>query len=139
MEDRQLTKNFKLSELLHSDTADKNGYTEQYEPTQDVVDNLTELTVRILQPLRDLYGKPITVNCAYRCTRTNKAVGGVSTSQHQLGQAADITAGSREENKILYDTIRDNLVYDQLINEDDYSWVHVSYSLKHNRNMAFAL
>jgi hypothetical protein len=77
--------------------------------------------------LREWYGKPITVNSGYRCEALNKAIGGAKSSQHMLGEAADITVGSKEENEKLFDYIKDNLEFDQLINESDFSWVHVSY------------
>jgi hypothetical protein len=77
--------------------------------------------------LREWYGKPIIVNSGYRCEALNKAIGGAKSSQHMLGEAADITAGSKEENEELFNYIKDNLEFDQLINESDFSWVHVSY------------
>ena len=54
-------------------------------------------------------------------------VGGKASSQHLKGEAADITAGSREENRKLFEYIRENLPFDQLIDEKNFSWVHVSY------------
>jgi hypothetical protein len=77
--------------------------------------------------LREWYSKPIIVNSGYRCEALNKAIGGAKSSQHMLGEAADITVGSKEENEKLFDYIKDNLEFDQLINESDFSWVHVSY------------
>jgi hypothetical protein len=77
--------------------------------------------------LREWYGKPIIVNSGYRCEALNKAIGGAKSSQHMLGEAADITVGSKEENEKLFDYIKDNLEFDQLINESNFSWVHVSY------------
>ena len=77
--------------------------------------------------MREWYGKPIIVNSGYRCEALNKAIGGAKSSQHMLGEAADITVGSKEENEKLFDYIKDNLEFDQLINESDFSWVHVSY------------
>jgi uncharacterized protein YcbK (DUF882 family) len=68
---------------------------------------------RILDPLREKYGKPIIVNSGYRCPKLNKCVGGVSTSQHVKGQAADITGKSAIENKKLFNLIIDlDLPYD---------------------------
>lgn len=77
--------------------------------------------------MREWYGKPIIVNSGYRCEALNKAIGGAKSSQHMLGEAADITVGSKEENEKLFNYIKDNLEFDQLINESDFSWVHVSY------------
>ena len=96
----QLTKNFTLEELVHSDTANAKGIDNT--PTQEIIDNLKELAENVLQPIRDKWGKPLTVNSGYRCKELNKAVGGVSTSQHQKGKAADIEAGTNEDNKELF-------------------------------------
>ena len=77
------------------------------------------------------YGKPINVNSGYRCQALNKAVGGVSNSQHLTGEAADIDTGSKTENRKLAKMIVDmRLPFDQLIDEADYAWVHVSYKCK---------
>lgn len=82
----------------------------------------------VLDPLRKAYGHPITVTSGYRSPRLNAAVGGVKTSHHQRGQAADITAGSPEENKKLFDLAQElNLPFCQLIDEKKYKWVHISY------------
>jgi hypothetical protein len=68
------------------------------------------------------------VTSGYRSPRLNAAVGGVKASQHQKGQAADITAGSPEENKKLFDLAQElNLPFCQLIDEKKYKWVHISY------------
>ena len=51
----------------------------------------------------------------------------------------DISAGSKEENKKLFDWCKANLYFDQLINEYDYSWVHISYKMSGNRNMTLII
>jgi hypothetical protein len=85
------------------------------------------LVDNVLDPLRKLYGKPIIVTSGYRSPEVNRSVNGATSSQHALGEAVDISVGSKEENKKLFSLIKDNLPFDQLINEHDYSWVHVSY------------
>ena len=67
----------------------------------EVIGNAIALVEEVLDPLRKAYGKPIRVNSGYRCPAKNKAVGGATASQHMKGEAADITAGSPEENIIL--------------------------------------
>lgn len=119
-------KYFTISELLRSDTAVKkkiwNG------ASREVEDNLIALVAAILDPLREKYGKPIRVNSGYRNEATNKAVGGVSNSQHMKGEAADIDTGSKTENKKLAKLIMSmGLPFDQLIDENNYSWIHVSF------------
>ena len=124
----QLTKNFTLTELTKTNTGISN------QPNQQQTRALIMLCGKVLQPARNLYGAAIRVNSGYRSYAVNKAVGGARGSQHTLGEAADITVHSKEGNKELFELIRDNLDYDQLINERNYSWIHVSYkSEKENR------
>lgn len=117
-------KYFTIEELCRSTKAKKLGIDNT--PTDKAVENMTRLINVVLDPLREAYGKPITTNSGYRSPALNKAVGGAKSSQHLTGEAADITVGSKEGNKWLFEYIKDNLHYDQLIDEYDYSWVHVS-------------
>jgi len=91
------------------------------------------------EPLRNWYGKPIKINSFFRCTLLNQKVGGSPTSQHCKGEAMDISAGSKSENKKLFDWCKANLVFDQLINEYDYTWVHISFRQGQNRNMVVVI
>lgn len=94
----------------------------------------------VLDPLRKWYGKPITVNSGFRCPALNKAVKGSNTSQHMTGQAADIDTGDRQQNKLLFDYIQKNLPFDQLIDESNFAWVHVSFRADGmNRNQVLKL
>lgn len=138
----QLTKNFTLREMLRSARANELGVKEQYNPPKQVVENLTGLCVNILQPLRDYIGQAIFIGSGYRCERVNKAVGGVSNSQHLTGEAADIQATGTMENRELFEAIkRAKLPFDQLIWEfgdgDNPAWVHVSYSPRNRRQVLF--
>lgn len=127
-----------MKELTKSSTADKLGIDNT--PTPEASVSLSNLVTHVLDPLREMYGKPITVNSGYRCPKLNAAVGGAKTSQHMRGEAADITAGSKTENKKLFELIRDNLPFDQLIDESNYSWMHVSYvSTSKNRKQILSL
>ena len=121
-----------MAELLHSNTAVREKIANT--PTESIIISLTKLADKVLDPLREWYGKPIKVNCAYRCQKVNKLVGGATTSQHLKGEAADITAGSAAENKKLMDHIIKALPYDQAIYEFDGQWIHVSYSERNRRN-----
>lgn len=117
---------FTISELIKSDTAIKkkiwNG------ASREVEDNLIALVGAVLDPLRRRYGKPIRISSGYRNPEVNKAVGGVANSQHLKGEAADIDTGSKLENQRLARLITSmGLPFDQLIDENNYSWVHVSY------------
>ena len=91
----------------------------------------------MLDPLRQAWGRPIIVNSGYRSPAVNRAVGGVPNSQHTRGEAADITAGSPELNRQLYELAqRLALPYDQLIDERGYRWLHVSHKAAGNRRQA---
>lgn len=127
-------KYFTIKELCKSSTAEQKKIDNT--PNSEVVNNLEKLVEYILDPLREKYGKPIHVNGGYRCLALNKAVGGSKTSQHMLGLAADITAGSVAKNKILFNLIQElNLPFDQLIDEKNFRWIHVSYSAKHRKQI----
>lgn len=120
-------KYFTINELCKSDTANARGIDNT--PTDDVKENLEALIENVLDPLREAYGKPIYINSGYRCPELNKVVGGVSTSEHQSGRAADIDTHDYEENKKLFKLIQElNLPFRQLIDESNLSWVHVSYN-----------
>ena len=126
-------KYFTIHELTQSDTAHQKGIDNTPPPAIKV--KLTSLINNLLDPIREAWGSPISVNSGYRCPVLNKAVGGVSTSQHQKGEAADITVGSPELNRQLFDLIaKGDFDFDQLIDESDYSWVHISYSAGKNRH-----
>ena len=126
-------KYFSISELSRTNTGLQNI------PTPEAQKNLVELIEEVLDPLREMYGAPIRVNSGYRSPMVNARIKGSKTSQHMKGQAADITAGSKKENKRLFDIISAALDYDQLINEADYSWIHVSYAGKENRYSRIAM
>lgn len=118
-------KYFTIKELCRSTTAKKLGIDNT--PTAQAVDNMTRLINLVLDPLREAYGKPITTNSGYRSPALNAVTKGASkTSQHMTGEAVDITVKSKKGNKWLFDYIKDNLPFDQLIDEYNYSWVHVS-------------
>lgn len=129
-------KYFTINELTKSSTASRLHINNT--PSQEVKDNLNKLIDNVLDPLRGLYGKPIIVNSGYRCPKLNKAVGGARNSQHLIGQASDIrtVTNTKESNKQLFDIIRNSkLPFDQLINEHDFNWVHVSYGPRNRRQV----
>lgn len=128
-------KHFTISELTRSATATRLGI--KNDPPAAVVMNLRYLVEAVLDPLREAYGKPIYVNCGYRCPELNKAVGGSRTSQHLTGLAADIHVKG-ESNAVLYELVKKyRLPYDQLILEmgtvRNPRWVHLSVSRTKNR------
>ena len=127
-----IIKYFTINELCKSETASKHKIDNT--PSAEIIANLTALVDNILDPLREAWGRPIIVTSGYRCEVLNKLVGGVPTSQHKQGQAADISAGSIEDNKKLFDlAIKLKLPFDQIIDEYGYKWVHISYSSTRRR------
>ena len=129
-------KYFTINELTKSSTAKRLGIDNT--PTQEIKDNLSKLIDNILDPLREAYQQPIIVSSGYRCKALNKAVGGAASSQHCLGMAADIHTvfNTKESNKKLFELIKSlKLPFDQLINEYNYTWVHVSYSPRNRRQI----
>ena len=109
-------------------------------PTKEHKENMIKLAEEIFEPLRTYVGGPIKINSFYRSPELNKAIGGSSKSQHCHGQAIDIddTFG-RCTNAEMYEFIKENLDYDQMIwefgSDDNPNWVHVSYvSPVKNRN-----
>ena len=119
-------RNFTIQELTASPTAKAEKINNN--PTPEAVENLKLLVDMVLDPLRDVYGKPIRVNSGYRSPALNRVLKGSKTSQHMKGQAADITAGSKQENKKLFDLAQKlNLPFCQLIDEKNFTWVHISY------------
>lgn len=130
-------KYFTIEEMTKSSTATAKGIDNT--PSEEGVLKLQKLIEAVLDPLREWYGKPIKINSGYRCEALNEAVGGSDTSQHRLGEAADITVGTKKGNKKLFEYIKDNLPFDQLINESNFSWVHVSYREGRLRKQVLAL
>tara|TARA_B100000029_G_scaffold61391_1_gene55204 strand:+ start:665 stop:1141 length:477 start_codon:yes stop_codon:yes gene_type:complete len=131
----RLSKNFALSEMVKSATAERLGVDNS--PSDIHLVNLTHLAIRILQPVRDEFGV-ITINSGYRSPALNAKVGGSKTSQHCNGQAADFESFSTP-NPDLAKWIANNLEFDQLILEfydgvnPNSGWVHCSYNLMGNR------
>lgn len=127
----QLSANFSLHEMCKSETAMRMGLDNT--PGDDETENLRLLCEKVLQPVRDHYGKGVKVNSAYRSPESNAAVGGSKTSDHCKGMAADIEIPG-VANADLAQWIMDNLDYTQLILEfytpgiPDSGWVHVSYN-----------
>jgi hypothetical protein len=131
----KLSANFTLHELLASQTATRKNITEQFNPPEEIIENLKFLCKNLLEKLREINdNKPLILSSGYRCPRLNKAVGGAKTSQHLLGQAADVDFGSKLANKQFFESIKkSDLDFDQLLNEFGFSWVHISMKKAGNR------
>lgn len=132
----RLSKNFRLSELTKSSTALRRNIDNT--PDHKVVYNLEYLCCRVLQPVRDHFELPVTVNSGYRSPELNAAVGSSSRSQHTTGMAVDFEIAGID-NFIVAKWVQDNLEFDQLILEfydgtPTSGWVHVSLKESGNRN-----
>lgn len=126
----QLSQNLSLTEMISSDSAKRKGIDNHPNPQQ--TENLQLLANKVFQPIRDHFKTPIHISSGFRSIALNKSIGGASSSQHCSGEAMDIDMdGSSIKNKQIFDWIKDNLEFDQLIwefgNNNNPDWVHVSY------------
>lgn len=126
MNNEKLSENFTIEEFTRSDKAKELGITN--EPGEKELSALRVLVSRTIQPLRDKLGVPIHVNSGYRCPELNKAVGGVPTSQHQKGEAADLSIDGKA-NDILEALENNNIPFDQAILYRKQNFLHVSLKL----------
>lgn len=128
-----VSKNFDYREFEATDVASlrvKNTIR-----TVEVRDSIKALVDEVLQPLRDAWGEPLAINSGYRCPEVNKAVGGVPTSQHTKGEAADVCPFGRNGHgdievvrKLAQKAAELKLPFDQMILYP--SFVHFSHRLK---------
>ncbi len=125
-----VTMHFTIEEMYASDTAKRLGINNK--PNMQQMINLVYLCAYVLEPLRVAMGEPIKIGSGFRCQALNKAVGGVSSSQHLKGQAADLCIdGDIRKGRKWFEYIKNHLQFDQLIWETNpktgSSWVHVSF------------
>jgi hypothetical protein len=135
----QLSKNLALAEVTRSETAKRKGISNM--PTPEHIENFKLLAEKVFQPIRDHFGVPIRISSGYRSAALNKAIGGagktvngvyIPASQHCTGEAIDIDMdGTSVTNAAIFNYIKDNLAFDQLIwefgTDTNPDWVHVSY------------
>lgn len=133
----RISKHISIEEATLSPTGLRLGIDNT--PNEDVLVNMKLVAERCFEPIRNWYNRPIKVNSFYRCEALNKAVKGSATSQHVQGKAMDISTGTKAGNKLIYEWAKNNLIFDQLINEYDYAWVHISYNKNNNRNQTLII
>ena len=139
----KLSSNFSLSEFLKSNVATRRNISN--EPTKEGIVEMQNLCQNLLQPIRDCLG-PLRINSGWRSVELNKAIGGAyriidgkykATSQHCKGQAADLKFLDLEgcvDNEQIWDFVIDSgLEFDQMINEFDWTWIHISFNKGKNR------
>ena len=112
----QLSKNLALAEVTRSETAKRKGISNM--PTPEHIENFKLLAEKVFQPIREHFGVPIHISSGYRSKALNTAVGGSLSSQHCSGKAIDIDMdGTSVTNAQIFNFIKDNLNFDQLIAE----------------------
>jgi hypothetical protein len=128
----KLTAHFALAEFTRSESAKRHGVPN--EPTPEHLKNLIVLCEKVLEPIRIKFG-PINISSGYRSKTLNHYIGGSLNSQHCEAKACDIDMDGMggPTNKEIFEYIKNELEFDQLINEFNYGWVHVSYNLGKNR------
>ena len=132
----KLSNNFSLKELTASQTADRKGINNN--PNEDQINKLKLLCEKVLQPIRDHYGKVVTVSSGYRSVELCEAIGSSKNSQHAKAEAADFEIFGLS-NAELCKWIADNLEFDQMIleyhklDEPNSGWIHCSYKAEDNR------
>ena len=125
-----ISKNITLEEAIKSQVAIRDGIDNT--PPKDILLNMKHVAENVFEPIREHFGVPIAISSFYRCPELNKKVKGSLTSQHVKGEAIDIDADifGKITNKQIFDFVKDNLDFDQLIWEygdsKNPSWVHVS-------------
>jgi hypothetical protein len=127
-------KYFNIKELSYSRIAAEKGINNN--PSGDVKRNLELLIDKCLDPIREAYGKPITVSSGYRNCLVNQLVGGKANSQHLKGEAADIVGKNEKETKCIFEIAKKGN-YDQLLferNKKGNVWVHISCKVEGNRH-----
>ncbi len=130
--------NFTMSELLHSDIAEKDNISNI--PDKKSLDNMLYLIVDCLQPIRNYIDKPMIISSGYRSPRLNghPLINGAQNSQHVIGQAVDFTIKGMTPKQIIEKIKASGVEFDQLINEKNV-WVHISYNKGNNRKQFFEI
>lgn len=133
-----MAKYFTIGELCKSDTAIEKNIANT--PDNTTIERMNALMEECLDKVREMWGKPIGVNSGFRSPELNRAVGGKKNSQHLKGEACDITTGSKANNKRLFEMIcASDIEFDQLIDESNYKWLHISYCKGDNRKQVLHL
>ena len=129
----RLSDNFVLSEITRSNTAKRLGIDNG--PNKEHLQNIQRIITNLIQPMRDAIG-PIRISSGYRNPNVNRAIGGSTKSQHCKGEAMDLQFWNdgKISNKEIYDwVLKSGVEFDQMINEFDFAWIHISLKKEGNR------
>lgn len=134
----KITENFTLAELIKTNTALGIDNT----PTPEAIENLKNIAIKVLQPIRDYFKVPVTVTSGYRSPAYNKAIGGAVGSQHMKGEAVDIDLGNKNGEVFWWLVQNMHILFDQIIWEfgtpppnGNPDWIHISLKKENNRRM----
>jgi zinc D-Ala-D-Ala carboxypeptidase len=142
---KPISKHITYEEATRSEKATQLGL--KNDPNEEQLICMQNVAEHIFEPLREYFKVPIYISSFFRSIEVNHEVGGAQTSKHLLGQAMDIDADmfGKITNKQIFDYIRLNLDFDQLIDEaigkdGTGGWVHCSYvSAEKNRHSVLTL
>jgi len=133
----EISKYITLAEATTSQTAVRKNIANI--PNAQQLESMKLVAVNVFDKVREHFGKPIRVSSFFRSLLLNNAVGGSKTSQHVKGEAIDMQGMDGITNEQIFNYIKDNLDFDQLINEYNFSWVHVSYKKSGNRKQVLII
>lgn len=129
---KNISKYITYLEAITSQTATRKGIVNI--PGDKELINMQLVGIRVFDVIREHFNIPLRVSSFYRSLLLNNSVGGAKTSQHIKGQAIDIQGTGEVSNKMIFDYVKDNLDFDQLIwefgTDKNPAWVHVSYVSK---------
>jgi len=129
---RKISKHISYKEAVNSNTARRYGINNF--PDINQLEAMNLVAEKIFEPVRVHFKKRIRVNSFFRINRLNRILKGSSKSQHVKGEAIDVDGLDGLTNKQIFDYIRENLDFDQLIwefgTDEEPDWVHFSYKKK---------
>jgi len=134
-----ISEHISYDEATKSQAATRNNISNNPDPME--LENMKLTAEKIFEPVRNHFGVPIAISSFFRNSYVNAVIGGARNSQHSTGEAMDIDADTFDKvtNRQIFDFIRENLEFDQLIwefgNSENPGWVHASYRQGNNRKM----
>lgn len=133
-----ISKHITLQEATESATALRMGIKNV--PNEVELNAMKYVAENLFEPIREWFGEPIKINSFFRCAALNKAVKGSLTSGHILGNSIDISTGSKKGNEQIFNFIKlSGLDFDQVINEYDFTWIHISLKKSGNRKQILVI